>query len=262
MLNGMLPPSRRNQVVRGTTNLYGYSIGILMIEGYFPRLPGAIGNATTFPFPVLHRVVKGATGTATVRTLSSLPTDSPEYRAAVAPWLAGARALQSEGVKAITTSCGFSAAFQPELAAAVSIPVFASSLMLAPMIARMLKPGQLVGVVSADSRSLTSRHFDGVGLDPKTIAVVGMEGCPHFEEMAYADCHTLDIDRLEAEVVSVAAKLVNDEPRVGAILLECSLLPPFAAAVQDAVRLPVFDFTHLVNLMHSAVVRHPFPGYL
>jgi hypothetical protein len=54
-------------MVHGTTNLDGFAIGILMIEGCFPPPPGAIGKATTFPFPVLHRVVKGATGAAMVR---------------------------------------------------------------------------------------------------------------------------------------------------------------------------------------------------
>ncbi|EWY41892.1 hypothetical protein N825_18180 [Skermanella stibiiresistens SB22] len=257
-----LPPRGTGRIVHGRSNLYGYGVGILMIEGYFPRLPGAIGNATTFPFPVLHRIVKGATSAVTVRELSALPPDSDEYRAAVAPWIAGAQALEEDGVKAITTSCGFSAIFQRELAAAVNIPVFASSLLLAPLISRMLKPGRLVGVISADGGSLGPRHLIGAGVDPASIAVVGLEGCPHFEETTYADHHDLNIDLLEAEVVSVATRMVDDDPRIGAVLLECSLLPPFAAAVQAAVRLPVFDFTHLVNMVQGAVVRQPFNGFL
>jgi hypothetical protein len=249
-------------VVHGRVNLYGYGVGILMIEGYFPRPPGAIGNATTFPFPVLHRVVKGATGTATVRALSTFAPGSDEYEAAVAPWIEGARDLEAQGVRAITTSCGFSALFQRELAASAEVPVFATSLLLVPFIARILKPGSLVGVVTADGRMLTPRHFEGAGVDPATTAVVGLEGCPHFEEMAYRDRHDIDLDRLEDEVVFVTRDLVRREPRVRAILLECSLLPPYAASIQREVRLPVFDFTHMIAMVHAAVVRQPFRGFL
>src|SRR5687767_10131591 len=136
--------------VHGTTNLYGYTIGVLVIEGHFPRLPGALGNATTFPFPVLHHVVPGATGERFVRGEGAAnpptpggaqagPLQPPRDAEIIAPWIQGARILEATGVRAITTSCGFTAIFQRELAQAVDVPVFASSLLLAPLIARMLR---------------------------------------------------------------------------------------------------------------------------
>lgn len=249
-------------MVRGTTNLYGYGVGILMIEGYFPRPPGAIGNATTFPFPVLHRVVRGATGTATVRVLSTYPPGSPPYAEAIAPWIEGARDLEAQGVRAVTTSCGFSALFQRELTRAVDVPVFATSLLLAPLIARMLKPGSRVGVITADGRMLGAGHLDGAGIDSATVAVAGLEGCPHFEEMAYGDRHDIDVARLGDEVATVTHDLLRREPSVRALLFECSLLPPFSARLQAETGLPVFDFTNLIGLVHAAVVRRPFDGYL
>jgi hypothetical protein len=246
--------------VQGHTNLYGFTVGILMIEAYFPRLPGAIGNATTFPFPVLHRVVAGGTGSEVVRRLPTLAPGSREYRHAIEPWLAGARILEKEGVRAITTSCGFSAIFQKELTQAVDVPVFASSLLLAPLISRMIKPGRTVGVITADARSLTKAHLAGAGIDPASIAARGLENCPLFEAMTYQDCNDIDVDVLREEVVSTARALVADAPQTSAILLECSLLPPFAAAVQAETRLPVFDFTSLVSMVHDSVARKPFVG--
>lgn len=251
-----------DQSVYGTTNLYGFAVGILMIEGYFPRPPGAIGNATTFPFPVLHRVVKGATSGRTVRDLPRLDPDSADYRAAVAPWIEGAQALEREGVRAVTTSCGFTALFQRELTESVEVPVFATSLLLCPLISRMLRPGRRVGVVTADGRNLTERHLAGAGVDPQDVAVAGLEDCPLFEEMSYQDRHDIDLARLETEVVGVARRLVESGNSLGAILLECSLLPPYAAAVQKAVGLPVFDFTHLVTMVQHAIIRPPYGGYL
>ena len=237
--------------VRGVTNLYGYTIGILMIEGHFPRLPGAIGNATTFPFPVLHHVVSGATGERVVRSTET---------EVIGPWLEGARQLEAAGVRAITTSCGFTATFQRELTEAVDVPVFASSLLLVPLIARMLKPDQRVGIVTADSRCLTSRHLEGAGVDPQTIVATGLEGCPEFEEVVFQDRPDLDVERMQGEVVEVATSLVTRRADVRALRLECSVLPPFAHAVQAAVGLPVFDFTTLITMVHSSLVRKPFEG--
>jgi hypothetical protein len=245
----------------GGRNLYGYAIGILMIEGRFPRPPGAIGNATTFPFPVLHHVVRGATGLRTVRELARLDAASPAFAEAIRPWLDGARLLAAQGCRAITTSCGFAALFQRQLAACVDVPVFASSLLLVPLIARMLQPGRLVGVITADAGHLTPAHLAGAGVDGNSIAVAGMDGCPEFAAISWDDAETLECGRLRRETVDVARQLIAREPRVAALLLECSLLPPYADAVQAATRLPVFDFTHLVTMVHDACARQPFAGF-
>ncbi len=36
------------------------AVGILMLDTRFPRFPGDIGNAATWPFPVLYRAVRDA----------------------------------------------------------------------------------------------------------------------------------------------------------------------------------------------------------
>jgi len=244
----------------GGRNLYGYAIGILMIEGRFARPPGAIGNAMTFSFPVMHHVVRGASGVRTVRELAKLDPDSAAFADAIRPWTEGAKFLADQGCRAITTSCGFAALFQRHLSASVDVPVFASSLMLLPLIARMLKPDRLVGVVTADAHHLTHAHLAAVGADHASLAIAGMDDCPEFEATSWGNQETLDFARLEAETVEVARRLVARQPMVGAILLECSLLPPYGAAVQAATGLPVFDFTHLVTLVHTACTRQPFTG--
>ena len=258
----MTRSTAQSPVLAGGRNLYGYAIGILMIEGWFPRPPGAIGNASTFSFPVMHHVVRGASGVRTVRELPKLAPDSNAFAEAIRAWTDGARLLAEQGCRAITTSCGFAALLQRHLAAAVDVPVFASSLMLVPLISRMLKAGRRVGVVTADAEYLSAAHLSAVGADHSSIAVAGMHGCPEFEATAWGEQRTLDFAKLEAETVRVAGELVARDPSVSAILLECSLLPPYAAAVQSATGLPVFDFTHLVTLVHDACTRQPFRGIL
>ncbi|UFW51295.1 MULTISPECIES: aspartate/glutamate racemase family protein [Bradyrhizobium] len=249
-------------LLEGGHNVYGHRIGVLMIETRIPRPPGAIGNASSFAFPVMHHVVKGSSGNGTVRDLAVVDPESKEFRKAIEPWVEGARYLEHQGCQAITTSCGFAVLFQRHLLEAVSIPVFSSSLMLVPFIAATLRRGRRVGVITADAASLSARHLLAAGIEPSRIHVVGMDGCPEFAGTAWDNKTTLDFARIRSEVVTVAKRLVDEAPDTGALLLECALLPPYAAAIQAEIGLPVFDFTHLVSLIHYACARTPFSGLL
>src|SRR6185503_1278871 len=104
--------------VRGGFNQYGFTVGILMLDTRFPRIPGDMGNAATFPFPVRYHRVAGADPDLVVRRGAEglLPN-----------FIDGAQQLEREGVGAITTNCGFLIKYQRQLAAAVRVPVFTSS---------------------------------------------------------------------------------------------------------------------------------------
>src|SRR5215216_3062485 len=114
--------------LRGGRTVYGQALGILMLDTRFPRPPGDVGHAATWPFPVCYRIVQGA---QPHRIMGETPDP-----ALLAPFVEAARELEAAGVRAITTSCGFLAAFQRELAAAVSVPVLTSALLQVPLAAR------------------------------------------------------------------------------------------------------------------------------
>src|SRR5919197_1488397 len=137
------------QRVRGGFNQYGVAVGILILDTCFPRIPGDMGNARTFPFPVRYHRVAGADPDRVVRQGGDglLPA-----------FVEGARALEREGVGAITTNCGFLVKFQRALAAAVSVPVFTSSLLLVPLVHRVLAPGRRVGILTVNAPTLTPAH--------------------------------------------------------------------------------------------------------
>src|SRR5689334_23018271 len=125
-------------MARGGKALYGAPLGILMLEARFPRIPGDMGNATTWPFPVLYRVVRGASPEKVVLRGA---------RGLLPAFIDAARDLVSLGAEAITTNCGFLALFQKELQDAVKVPVATSSLMQVRWVQQTLPPGKRVGVV-------------------------------------------------------------------------------------------------------------------
>lgn len=231
--------------VQGGRNVYGPRVGILILDTRFPRIPGDIGNAATFDFPVLYHRVPAASPDRVVR--AGDPALLPAF-------VEGARALEREGVRAITTSCGFLAKFQTELAAAVRVPVFTSTLLLVPLVARMLGPGRAVGVLTVEAASLRPEHFRGAGIPPDLpVVVAGLEGegGGAFNQTLLDDKPELDVEACRTEHRAAARRLVQAHPEVGAIVLECTNMPPFRADVQAVTGLPVFDITDLVRLVHA-----------
>src|SRR5919109_4358877 len=231
--------------VRGGYNQYGFTVGILMLDTRFPRIPGDMGNAATFPFPVRYHRVAGADPDLVVRRGAEglLPA-----------FVEGARELEREGVGAITTSCGFLIKYQRELARAVSVPVFTSSLLLVPLVHRMLSPGGRVGIMTVNAGTLTPEHLVAAGIGPDVpLAVVGTETEKEFTHVLLDDQPDLDVDLAREEHVRVARRLVAEHPDVGAIVLECTNMPPYTADIQRETGLPVFDITTLVRMAHDAL---------
>jgi len=236
---------------KGQTS-YGEPIGIILMESFMPFPPGCPGNASTFPFPVRYEVVRGANMERLVYQ------GDPDL---LQPFIEAGWKLVKEGVKAITGNCGFMVLYHDLMAKEFPVPVFMSSLLQLPFIHRLLKPGEKVGIITANDKTLTEKHLDIAtnGIDIP-VAVAGMEDQPHFHDAIHAEKGFLDFDKVEREVVQVTQDLVQENDGVRAILFECTDLPPYAAATQEAVNLPVFDFSTLVNYVFSALVRQRFDG--
>ena len=231
--------------VRGGQNTYGFTVGILMLDTRFPRIPGDMGNAATFPFPVRYHRVTGAAPDLVVRRGAEGLLDA---------FLEGARDLEREGVGAITTNCGFLVKFQRQMAAAVRIPVFTSSLLLVPLVHRLLEPGRRVAIMTVNAPSLTAEHLAGAGITSDIpLAVIGMETEKEFTRVLLDDELELDVAAARAEHVRIARRLVAEHRDVGAIVLECTNMPPYADDIRRETGLPVLDITSLVRMAHDAL---------
>lgn len=233
-------------------NWTGETIGIIVLDCEYPYIPGNVANATTYDFPVRYAVAEGADNHRLIFERDPALLD---------PFKAAARKLEAEGVRAITGACGFMAMFQDEIASAVDIPVFMSSLLQVPFIHRIT--GRRVGIISADKSQLSSLHLERSGISGATpLAIAGMEQCAAFRQAIFYPDGSLDDDAIRAGVVTQAQGLQARYPDLGAILLECSDLPPYAADVQAATGLPVFDFITMINHVHDCFVRRPYQGVM
>lgn len=231
----------------------GEAIGILLLDTSVPFIPGDVANATSYPFPVRFRKVEGFT---VARAIGKDPTIYDELKNA-------AQELMDQGVRAVTGDCGFMALHQQRLARDLGIPVFLSSLLQIPFMLSILGAKRKVGVLTADGRSLDEGLLAAVGVtDADRLVVEGLEAQPHFHRFAIQETGTLDTEKVAAEVVGAGRHLMARDKAVKALLLECSLLPPYAAALQAAVQVPVFDYITMINFVFSAVVKQPYEGFI
>jgi Asp/Glu/hydantoin racemase len=234
------------RVLDGGQPFYAVSIGMLLLDARFPRPPGDVAYAETFDFPVLYRVVPHATPERVVNA---------EAAGLVEAFCEAARELECAGVRAICTSCGFLALHQAALASAVRVPVFTSSLLQIPAVMSALAPDQKVGVLTISARSLTPAHFAAVGVDARAqerLVIAGLEHADALYDPIIANRGPLNVDAAEAQVVDAARTLAAENPDVAALVLECTNLPTYAAAVQAATGLPVWDIITLVRWVHMA----------
>ena len=236
-----------------TTHIHAPRIGILCWEtGQVPRglmqLESLVGNSTnlaSYNYPVRLKPVCGAN----VHTVLENPS-----REVLVHMIADAKAMAADGVKAITTSCGFNAIFQQELASALDVPVFTSSLLQVPMVQRMLGPKAEVCIVTANAGALRPEHLSAAGIERNTgLHIAGLEKntewCRLFDEPE----KDVDLALIEQEILSTCLAAQAAHPALRAFVLECTDLPPFSAAIRQQTGLPVFDFITMTNYLEASL---------
>lgn len=230
-------------VVSGGKAIYGASVGILMLEARFPRIPGDMGHAETWPFPVHYKIVRGASPERVVR-------QGAEGLASV--FLDAARELVADGVDGITTNCGFLSLFQKDLSAAAGVPVASSSLMQVGMVNRTLPHGKRAGILTISASTLTPDHLAAADV-PEGTPIGTTEGGREFTRAILGDEATLDVDAARADNVDAARALTAGHSDLGAIVLECTNMTPYAPAIRDATGLPVFAMPGFVTWFQSGL---------
>lgn len=219
-----------------------------MLDARFPRIPGDMGNGRTWPFPVHYRIVREASPDRVVRRGAEGLLES---------FIEAAHALVADGVDGITTNCGFLSLFQAELAAAVPVPVATSSLMQVDLVNRLLGPGRRAGILTISASTLTERHLARAGV-PRDTPIGSTEYGREFTRAILGDEIEMDVDLARQDNVEAALALQAANPDLGALVLECTNMGPYAADIRAATGLPVFSILSFVTWFQSALVPARF----
>ena len=219
------------------------AIGILMLDTKFPRIIGDMGNAATWNFPVQYKVVRGASPDKVVCRRGDGLADA---------FIAAARALEEDGVDGISTTCGFLSLFQNELAGAVKIPVITSSLMQVASVNTMLGAGKRAGILTISASHLTAEHLAKANV-PEGTPIGSIEDGSTFSQAILGNMKDLNVKAACADNVAAARALQASTPDLGAIVLECTNMAPYAVDISQATGLPVFSIVTLINWFQSGL---------
>ncbi len=228
----------------------GFAIGIIAVHLIYPKMPGNVANATTYSFPVLYKEVD--------IEIEKLFEGDPDLKNII---IEAAKELENQGVRAIIGACGYFAHFQKDVANAVNVPVFLSSLCQLPLIKTSLSDYKKIFILAASGDNIDERLLEKVGSDMQRIVVHNIGTLDSFSPIRFGKTK-LDNGKLMSDLCEIVLKITSERNDIGAILLECSDLPPYAKAIQDVTNLPVFDFNTMIDLVYHAVVQWSYFGWM
>ena len=236
-------------IAQGGKAISGASVGILMLDTHIPRIPGDVGNATTWPFPVHYKIVRGASPERVVLQQSEGLRDT---------FIEAAQELVADGVDGISTTCGFLSLMQSDLKASVPVPVAASSLMQAPLVAATLPQGKHVTILTISGPSLTPAHFEAANVALDT-PVEGLPPDCEFAAKIIGNGASMDIDQCNTDLLRAGQMIMEKYPQTGAIVLECTNMVPFAAGMQRALGVPVYSIYSFILWFQAGLLPRQFP---
>jgi aspartate/glutamate racemase len=218
-----------------------------MLEGKMADVPGCMASAETFSYPVIRHVVRG----------SRTPRSQEEAEAMLPLYVEAAREVEAMGATVITANCGLIALLHDDLAAAVSVPVVTSSLVLVPTVRRLVGD-RPVGVLTFFTSAVGERNFLASGWSSTDVPVVlGGVG----EKASWLEfLETKEIgpdlrDRMRADLLEVVDEMREREPELGAIVCECTMLPAVLDDVRADTSLPIFDVLTALDWAVSGFTR-------
>ncbi|MFP3605869.1 aspartate/glutamate racemase family protein [Paraburkholderia sp. SIMBA_053] len=229
--------------------IHGVSIGILMLDTGFQRLPGDIGHGATWPFPVQYGLMTGITGPQIMAATSG---DAKAAVPLIERFAEAAQQLVDLGVDGIATSCGFLVAFQQALTERCTVPVATSALLQIPSLAMLLPRRQRVGILTARAASLTPRHLLAANA-PADLPIAGLREDSRFFRNNLENAPRVDFDEQADDLIECAERLFRAHPETGAIVSECSNFAPYSALISERFGVPVFDIVTMVEWFQSGL---------
>ena len=218
-------------------------ITVLQLDTDFPRPPGDVGCAATYRCDLEIIRIRDA-------TVSTIVTDRPQT-IDIKPF---ERAIEQAIGEVIVTSCGFLSYWQGHLAARTSRAFISSALTALDELSQRYDPREVL-ILTFDADSLTADHLGSHRAYAQSI--VGLPPTMHIRDVISQNRKTLDTARACLEIAAFVASQTHPHHRH--ILLECTNLPPYKAAIAAATGLPVSDILTQIERARPGTVM---PGFL
>lgn len=129
-----------------------------------------------------------------------------------------------------------------------------------PSILSILPPTKSIAVITYDAGRLGPLHLQQLCISPShTTDRILIRGAPaggHLRSMI-ADGAPYIHAAIESELVQLVTDVIEEYDNIGAILLECTQMPPFTKAIQRSVgpEVPVYDVYTMGCWFYSGLVR-------
>lgn len=217
---------------------------MLMLESRFPRFKGDIGHPETFDPPALLETICNATPKRVVEDQATGLVNS---------FANAAIKLEQAGANLITTSCGFLVLHQKILEAAVTVPLVSSALLAVPVAAEQLsQKGLRPAILTILTENLTEAHLQASGSRLDTpIGAPDPKG--HFCTQILGNHETMDKDAARQDVITAATNLMNKHTDIGALVLECTNMPPYASDLARLFKIPILSLPGLLPLCQTGL---------
>jgi len=211
-------------------------LGIIRLDYNYPPAAGDIDCPGSYDYDCLFRVVPGLTFEMAQAGVMTTPV-MKEFKLAI-KW------LESKGAVGITGDCGFMMAFQPIARQVATVPVFLSAMTQCPMISLAFDKFDKILILTANSQSLKPQKdvmltHCGFNVDDDRFLIVGCQDIDGFDAVAKGG--KVDVERVTPGMVAMTKEVLKKNPSIRAICLECTELPPYADALRNETKLPVFE---------------------
>ncbi|ADE38726.1 aspartate/glutamate racemase family protein [Candidatus Puniceispirillum marinum] len=218
---------------------------VLQLDTAFPRLPGDVASPDSYDCAIEIVTIPAA-------TVKAIVTDHPD-QTDISGFETAIDLIDrtAEDDDVITTSCGFLCYWQKHLARRTRLPFVASALTDMPRL--QAQYGQRLGILTFDANTLTQPAY-APALAGFNGSIAGLPKTAYLRQVITQNAPQLDSQRAEAELIELVRKMISDTP-IDALLLECTNLPPYKAALKAEFGIEIYDILTVLHKIDAQMVK-------
>jgi hypothetical protein len=173
------------------------------------------------------------------------------------------RILESKGVVAITADCGFFVQYNRHARRVAKVPVMLSSVCQIPQVELIIDRNAKFVIFTANATSFDKPAMHEImsklGSDDEKdqagrAIIIGIQDLPGVEAINLG--LTEDVKLLGDGICSKFAQQLKENPNIKAVLLECTMMGPYANRLRSQFKIPVFDCITAADTLLNSVRQH------